>query len=96
MNLTLITHLVAAGVAAAAAWVFQDARMDAAVADVRLEQSNAEVRSAPTTAANARSARKNQNAANGVPPSAPNLAQREPLVRSEHRVPSVNLVKRLL
>ena len=44
-----------------------------------------EVRSAPTTAVNARSARKNQNAANGVPPSAPNLAQREPLVRSEHR-----------
>ncbi len=40
MNLTLITHLIAATVAAAGVWVFQDARMDAAVADVRLEQSN--------------------------------------------------------
>lgn len=40
MNLTLITHLIAAGVTAAAVWVFQDARMDAAVAEVRLEQSN--------------------------------------------------------
>lgn len=40
MNLTLITHLVVALAAAAGAWVFQEARMDAAVADVRLEQSN--------------------------------------------------------
>ncbi|CAN7470983.1 hypothetical protein LJR074_003167 [Acidovorax sp. LjRoot74] len=40
MNLSLITHLVVALAAAACAWVFQDARMDAAVADVRLEQSN--------------------------------------------------------
>lgn len=40
MNLTLITHLIAAAVAAAAAWFFQDARMDAAVAGVRLEQTN--------------------------------------------------------
>ena len=32
MNLTLITHLVAAGVAAAAAWFYQGAQMDAAVA----------------------------------------------------------------
>ncbi len=36
----LITHLIVAAVAALAAWVFQDARMDAAVAEVRLEQSN--------------------------------------------------------
>lgn len=35
MNLTLITHLVAAMVAAAAAWAFQDARMDAAVAKLK-------------------------------------------------------------
>lgn len=40
MNLTLITHLVVALAAAAGVWVFQDARMDAAVAEVRLEQSN--------------------------------------------------------
>lgn len=40
MNLSLITHLVVALAAAAGVWVFQDARMDAAVADVRLEQSN--------------------------------------------------------
>jgi hypothetical protein len=40
MNLTLVTHLIAALAAAAGVWVFQDARMDAAVADVRLEQSN--------------------------------------------------------
>ena len=36
----IYTHLIAAVVAAIAVWVFQDARMDAAVADVRLEQSN--------------------------------------------------------
>lgn len=40
MNLTLITHLVVALAAAAGAWVFQDARMEAAVAEVRLEQTN--------------------------------------------------------
>lgn len=40
MNLTLITHLIAAVVAASGVWIFQDARMDAAVADVKLEQSN--------------------------------------------------------
>ena len=32
MNLTLITHLIAAAVAAAAAWFYQGAQMDAAVA----------------------------------------------------------------
>ncbi|PTT37387.1 hypothetical protein DBR23_17640 [Acidovorax sp. HMWF018] len=40
MNLTLITHLIAALAAASAAWFFQGARMDAAVAEVRLEQTN--------------------------------------------------------
>ncbi len=40
MNITLATHLLAAAVAAAGVWFFQDARMDAAVADVRLEQSD--------------------------------------------------------
>lgn len=36
MSLRLLTHLIVAGVAAAAVWTFQDARMDAAVADTRL------------------------------------------------------------
>lgn len=36
----IYTHLIAAVAAAIAVWVFQDARMDAAVAEVRLEQSN--------------------------------------------------------
>lgn len=40
MNPILVTHLIAALVAAGGVWVFQDARMDAAVAEVRLEQSN--------------------------------------------------------
>lgn len=40
MNLTVISHLAAAAVAAAAAWFYQGARMDAAVAEVRLEQTN--------------------------------------------------------
>lgn len=40
MNLTLITHLIAALAAATGVWIFQDARMDAAVAEVRLEQTN--------------------------------------------------------
>jgi hypothetical protein len=40
LNITLITHLALAIVTAGAVWVFQDARMDAAVAEVRLEQSN--------------------------------------------------------
>lgn len=44
MNLTLVTHLIAALAAAAGVWVFQDARMDAAVADVRLEQSDERLR----------------------------------------------------
>lgn len=44
MPLTLITHLLAAFVAAAGAWVFQGARMDAAVAEVRLEQTNERLR----------------------------------------------------
>ncbi len=54
MNLTLITHLIAAAVAAAGVWVFQDARMDAAVADVRLEQSDERLRAVSTARANER------------------------------------------
>lgn len=36
MSLRLLTHLIVAGVAAAAAWTFQDARMNAAMAEVSL------------------------------------------------------------
>lgn len=39
MNLTLITHLAAALVAAAAAWFYQGAQMDAAVAKLKDEHS---------------------------------------------------------
>ena len=40
MNLTLITHAIAALTAAGAVWVFQDARWAADVADIRLSQTN--------------------------------------------------------
>lgn len=40
MNLTLVTHAVVAALAAAAVWVFQDARWSADVADIRLSQAN--------------------------------------------------------
>jgi septal ring factor EnvC (AmiA/AmiB activator) len=40
MSPALITHLAAAALAAWGAWTFQAVRMDAAVAEVRLEQSN--------------------------------------------------------
>lgn len=84
MNLTLITHLVAAGVAAAAAWVFQDARMDAAVADVRLEQSNAEVRAAGELVRSVKQARADERAINKTYVEALNAARtRETLLRTE-------------
>ena len=54
LNLTLITHLLAAGVTAAAVWVFQDARMDAAVAEVRLEQAGERLRAVSTARADER------------------------------------------
>ena len=40
MNLTLITHAIAALAAAGAVWIFQDARRAADVADIRLSQTN--------------------------------------------------------
>ena len=51
MNLTLITHLIAAAVAAAGAWFFQDARWDAEVAELRYEASE-DKHKAVTTARN--------------------------------------------
>ena len=91
MNLTLITHLLAAGAAAAAMWIFQDARMDAAVADVRLEKSNAEVRAAGELVRSVKQARADERAINKTYQEALNAARtRESLLRTEidhlHRV----------
>ena len=84
MNLTLITHLIAAAVAAAAAWFYQDARMDAAVADVRLEQSNAEVRAAGELVRSVKQARADERAINKTYVEALNAARtRESLFRTE-------------
>ncbi len=58
MNLALITHLLAAGMTAAAVWVFQDARMDAAVAEVRLEQSDERLRAVSKARADERAVNK--------------------------------------
>lgn len=44
MNITLITSSVAAIVAAAAAWAFQDARYTAELAELRLEQTTANLK----------------------------------------------------
>ena len=44
MNITLITSFVAAIVAAAAAWAFQDARYTAEMAELRLEQTTANLK----------------------------------------------------
>ena len=84
MNLTLVTHLIAALVAAAGVWAFQDARMDAAVADVRLEQSNERMGAVSK-------ARAEERAINSTYQGALNAARtREALLRTEidhlHRV----------
>jgi hypothetical protein len=84
MNLTLVTHLIAALVAAAGVWVFQDARMDAAAADVRLEQSNERLIAVSK-------ARAEERAINSTYQGALNAARtREALLRTEidrlHRV----------
>ena len=44
MNITLITSFVAAIVAAAAAWAFQDARYTAELSELRLEQTTANLK----------------------------------------------------
>lgn len=44
MNITIITSFVAAIVAAAAAWAFQDARYTAELAELRLEQTTANLK----------------------------------------------------
>ena len=83
MNLTLVTHLIAALVAAGV-WVFQDARMHAALADVRLEQSNERMVAVSK-------ARAEERAINSTYQGALNAARtREALLRTEidhlHRV----------
>lgn len=54
MNLSLITHLVVAAVAAASVWVFQDARWHADVAEIRLEASDEKLQAVAKTRADER------------------------------------------
>ena len=91
MNLALVTHLAAAVVAAAGAWFYQDARMEAAVADVRLEMSEAKVRAAGEQVRSFKQARADERAVNKTYVEALNAARtREALLRTEidhlHRV----------
>ena len=84
MNPILVTHLIAALVAAAGMWVFQNARRDAAVAEVRLEQSNERMVAVSK-------ARAEERAINSTYEGALNAARtREALLRTEidhlHRV----------
>lgn len=84
MNLTLITHLIAAIVAAAGAWAFQDARWHADVAENRLEASDEKLRAVTKT-------RADERAINKTYVEALNAARtRESLLRTEldrlHRV----------
>lgn len=58
MNLTLITHLIAAIVAAAGAWAFQDARWHADVAEIRLEASDKQLQAVARTRAGERAINK--------------------------------------
>ena len=84
MSLSLITHLVTAVLAAAAAWFYQDARMDAAVADVRLEMSHADVRAAGEVVRSVKQARADERAITTTYQEALNAARtREALLRTE-------------
>lgn len=84
MNLTLITHLAAAVVAAGAAWAFQGARMDAAVADVRMEMSEAKVKAAGEQLAAVKDARADERAISKTYVEALNAARtREARLRTE-------------
>lgn len=84
MNLTIITHLAAAVVAAAAAWAFQGARMDSAVADVRLEMSEVKTRAVGEKLQAVKEARADERAINKTYVEALNAARtREALLRTE-------------
>ena len=91
MSLSLITHLAAALVATAGVWIFQDARMDAAVAGVRLEVANAKTKAAGEKLQAVKEARADERAINKTYQEALNAARtREALLRTEldhlHRV----------
>lgn len=91
MNLTIITHLAAAVAAAAAAWALQGARMDAAVAEVRLEMSEVKTRAVGEKLQAVKEARADERAINKTYVEALNAARtREALLRTEldrlHRV----------
>lgn len=58
MNLTLITHLIVALVAAAGTWVFQDARWRADVAEIQLEASDKQLQAVTKTRADERAINK--------------------------------------
>lgn len=58
MNLTLITHLIVAALAAAGAWAFQDARWHADVAEIRLEASDKQLQAVTKTRADERAINK--------------------------------------
>ena len=75
MNLTIITHLAAAVVAAAAAWAFQGARMDSAVADVRLEMSEAKTKAVGEKLQAVKEARADERAINKTYQEALNAAR---------------------
>ena len=84
MNLTLVTHLATAFITAACAWFFQDARMDAAVADVRLEMSHSEVLAAGEVVRSVKQARADERAITTTYQEALNAARtREALLRTE-------------
>lgn len=84
MNLTLITHLAAAAVAAVSVWFYQGARMDAAVADVRLEMSNAQTKAAGEKIQAVEAARADERAINKTYAEALDAARtREALLRTE-------------
>jgi hypothetical protein len=84
MSLTLITHLAAAVVAAAGAWFFQDARMDAAVAEIRLEMAAAQVQAAGEKVQSVKQARTEEQTIAKTYQEALNAARtREALLRTE-------------
>ncbi|KQO12523.1 hypothetical protein ASF11_15935 [Acidovorax sp. Leaf76] len=84
MNLSLITHLVSAIVAAAGVWIFQDARWEADVADMRFAAADNQLQAVTK-------ARATERAVNKTYQEALNAARtREALLRTEldhlHRV----------
>ena len=75
MSLTTITHAVAAVLAGLLVWFFQDARMDAAVADVRIELSSAQVKAAGEKLQAVKQARADERAINQTYQEALNAAR---------------------